>query len=444
MTHHGQQLHLPIVKILEEPAAKALRFRYECEGRSAGSLPGATSTHEKKTFPRIQVLPPTTQNSPHLHPPLTKGVVVVSCVTVEPPHRPHPHNLVGKEGCKKGVCTMELSTSESGEMITEFSNLGIQCVKKKDIEESLRVREEIRVDPFRTGFTHKTQPGSIDLNALRLCFQVFLEGPERGQFKIPLKPVVSEAIYDKKAINDLTIMKLSECTSPVLGNKEIIMLCDKVSKDDIEIRFYETTPTAPHTTLWEAFADFQPSDVHKQYAITFRTPAYRDLEITTPTTSTYIQLRCPSKDTTSLPRMFEFTPIASDLSDGLQQQTKRKRWVNNSQRIENHLLGAGAVNKFQTPPPPAPPPLLSPLLIPALPNIPPNFAYPQQQYYHQSSSSPQQQQQQQPIKQEYYDYYDDKPMLDFSNISLPNLSDVNLSLLESHLSENFSERLDLG
>lgn len=55
MTHHGQQLHLPIVKILEEPAAKALRFRYECEGRSAGSLPGATSTHEKKTFPRIQV-----------------------------------------------------------------------------------------------------------------------------------------------------------------------------------------------------------------------------------------------------------------------------------------------------------------------------------------------------------------------------------------------------
>lgn len=36
-----------------------------------------------------------------------------------------------------------------------------------------------------------------------------------------------------------------------------------------------------------------------------------------------------------------------DLSDGLQQQTKRKRWVNNSQRIENHLLGAGAVNKCE-------------------------------------------------------------------------------------------------
>jgi Rel homology DNA-binding domain len=31
-----------------------------------------------------------------------------------------------------------------------FSNLGIQCVKKRDIEDALKVREEIRVDPFRS------------------------------------------------------------------------------------------------------------------------------------------------------------------------------------------------------------------------------------------------------------------------------------------------------
>ena len=37
-----------------------------------------------------------------------RAVVVVSCVTVDPPYRPHPHNLVGKEGCKKGVCTLEI------------------------------------------------------------------------------------------------------------------------------------------------------------------------------------------------------------------------------------------------------------------------------------------------------------------------------------------------
>lgn len=43
------------VKILEQPASKALRFRYECEGRLAGSLPGANSTSENKTYPTIQV-----------------------------------------------------------------------------------------------------------------------------------------------------------------------------------------------------------------------------------------------------------------------------------------------------------------------------------------------------------------------------------------------------
>lgn len=45
----------PYVEILEQPASKALRFRYECEGRSAGSIPGINSTPENKTFPSIRV-----------------------------------------------------------------------------------------------------------------------------------------------------------------------------------------------------------------------------------------------------------------------------------------------------------------------------------------------------------------------------------------------------
>lgn len=31
-----------------------------------------------------------------------------------------------------------------------FTSLGIQCVKKKDIEAALKAREEIRVDPFKS------------------------------------------------------------------------------------------------------------------------------------------------------------------------------------------------------------------------------------------------------------------------------------------------------
>ncbi len=43
------------VRITEQPASKGLRFRYECEGRSAGSIPGEKSTNEQKTYPAIQV-----------------------------------------------------------------------------------------------------------------------------------------------------------------------------------------------------------------------------------------------------------------------------------------------------------------------------------------------------------------------------------------------------
>jgi hypothetical protein len=45
----------PWVEIIEQPAPKALRFRYECEGRSAGSIPGVLTTNENKTFPTIKV-----------------------------------------------------------------------------------------------------------------------------------------------------------------------------------------------------------------------------------------------------------------------------------------------------------------------------------------------------------------------------------------------------
>ena len=43
------------VEIVEQPATRALRFRYECEGRSAGSIHGAHSTADNKMFPTIRV-----------------------------------------------------------------------------------------------------------------------------------------------------------------------------------------------------------------------------------------------------------------------------------------------------------------------------------------------------------------------------------------------------
>ncbi|XP_065095276.1 embryonic polarity protein dorsal-like isoform X2 [Ochlerotatus camptorhynchus] len=283
----------PYVILTEQPQSKALRFRYECEGRSAGSIPGVHSTPEQKTFPSIEI-----------HGYKGRAVVVVSCVTKDPPYRPHPHNLVGKEGCKKGVCTVEINSST---MSYTFSNLGIQCVKKKDIEEALRLREEIRVDPFKTGYGHARQPATIDLNAIRLCFQVFLEGQQRGRFTEPLQPVVSDVIYDKKAMSDLVICKLSDVTAPIAGGREIILLCEKVAKEDIAVRFYEEQHG---NIVWEDYGEFQHTNVHKQVAICFRTPRYRTLEVEQ-SVMVNIQLKRPSDGATSEPLPFELVPLDS-------------------------------------------------------------------------------------------------------------------------------------
>ena len=60
------------------------------------------------------------------------------------------------------------------------------------------------------------------------------------------------------------------------GGKEILLFCDKITKDDIQVRFFEEQNGH---LIWEGFGDFQPSDVHKQYGICFRTPRYKNIEV---------------------------------------------------------------------------------------------------------------------------------------------------------------------
>jgi c-Rel proto-oncogene protein len=68
---------------------------------------------------------------------------------------------------------------------------------------------------------------------------VFLEGPQKGKFTMPLKPVVSEPIYDKKSMSDLVITKLSHCNAFCNGGQEMILLCEKVMSDlrEREVKF---------------------------------------------------------------------------------------------------------------------------------------------------------------------------------------------------------------
>merc|ERR1711963_143562 len=45
--------HGVTAEILVQPAVNRLRFRYQCEGRSAGALQGDSSTPDNRTFPKI-------------------------------------------------------------------------------------------------------------------------------------------------------------------------------------------------------------------------------------------------------------------------------------------------------------------------------------------------------------------------------------------------------
>merc|ERR1719410_592521 len=250
----------PFVRILEQPASHKLRFRYKCEGRGAGALQGVSSSPDKKTFPKIQIVG-------------YKGpaVVVVSCVTHDSDvPKTHPHNLVspasvGREGCKKGVCTVYVNNEE---MTAEFPHLGVQCVRRKDVHQSLSNRQQIKVDPFRQGFSHADN-SALDLNAIRLCFQAFLENPSSpGKYKVVLDPVVSHPIFDAKAKKELQIMDMSDNSSSVEGGKKIILLCEKITREDIKVRFYDPI------NGWEGWGQFSTSNVHKQYGISLMTPAY--------------------------------------------------------------------------------------------------------------------------------------------------------------------------
>ncbi|KAH9519545.1 hypothetical protein Btru_002981 [Bulinus truncatus] len=318
----------PWVEIVEQPKSRGLRFRYECEGRSAGSVPGENSTNDHRTYPTIKIH---NYNGP--------AIIVVSCVTKEnPPHcKPHPHAIVGRD-CKKGVCTLRVK--DTSEKIV-FPQIGIQCAKKKDVESSLRLRKEINVDPYQTGFDHAQS--NIDLNVVRLCFQVFLPN-EQGKVTRVVPPVCSHPIHDKKSSKDLVICRVDKSSGKARGGDEVFLLCDKVNKEDIKIRFYEENEQG--IVVWEDFGDFGQGDVHRQYAIVFRTPAHHNPEITRPA-EVLMQLQRPSDGETSEPIPFTYMPEDPD-PDRIAEKRKRKaqRFLDywNSTGVSDYKRGASGAS----------------------------------------------------------------------------------------------------
>lgn len=257
----------PYAYLLEQPAKCGVRFRYECEGRIASAIPGSHSSVSYNSWPTLAVA--------NYQGPIK---VIVSCVTATEPFRPHPHNLVGRKHCHDGIGEFRFLDAS----FCQFTDLGIVCAKRKDIRERLRVRECLQVNPFKTKcFRNDQQDGKkYDLTTIRLAFEVYILDSKTDKLSIPLQPIVSNEIYDKKAMSDLSIYRLSHTTAPVSGGQTAIVLCDRINKEDIRIRFYlyaggNAGPLNSNDTLiWEQYATFQNEDVHKHFAITFAVPEF--------------------------------------------------------------------------------------------------------------------------------------------------------------------------
>ena len=124
-------------------------------------------------------------------------------------------------------------------MTAVFSKIAIESVKKQDIPQSLARRQELGIDPFNQGFDtmkSKTDIASIELNQVRLCFQVFIPGDQKSQY-VAGPIAVSNVIKDKRIHEDLSIINISENSATVNGGKKILLFTSKICKDNIQVRF---------------------------------------------------------------------------------------------------------------------------------------------------------------------------------------------------------------
>uniref|UniRef100_A0A8C5TMA8 Nuclear factor kappa B subunit 2 n=1 Tax=Malurus cyaneus samueli TaxID=2593467 RepID=A0A8C5TMA8_9PASS len=302
----------PYLVIIEQPKQRGFRFRYGCEGPSHGGLPGASSEKGRKTYPTVKICNYTGM-----------ARIEVDLVTHSDPPRVHAHSLVGKQCNEAGNCVTIVGPKD---MTAQFSNLGVLHVTKKNMmeimkqklkQQKMRNRSHLltEVELREIELEAKELKKVMDLSIVRLRFTAYLRDSS-GNFTLALQPVISDPIHDSKSpgASNLKISRMDKTAGSVRGGDEVYLLCDKVQKDDIEVRFYEDDENG-----WQAFGDFSPTDVHKQYAIVFRTPPYHKPKIDRPVT-VFLQLKRKRGGDVSDSKQFTYYPVVED-----KEEVERKR-----------------------------------------------------------------------------------------------------------------------
>ena len=148
--------------------------------------------------------------------------------------------------------------------------------------------------------------------------------------------MVSNIIHDRKADVELSIVDCSDNCADVTGGKKILIFCEKVVKDDIEVRFDYTDEGGLVHTL---HGNFTPSQVHKQYGIAFTTPAFTSQRIVQKVQAEmYLYKRSTSDRSNSidfyfLPKDHVFTPPNAKIQQIMPAQPSIAK-VNNLKRTK--------------------------------------------------------------------------------------------------------------
>ncbi|XP_077862962.1 putative transcription factor p65 homolog [Saccoglossus kowalevskii] len=96
-----QYQRAPRIEIIIQPKSKILRWRYQSEGNTAGSLVGDNSTPDNITYPTIEI-------KNYCGP----AELVISLVSNDNPPCPHYCSLVGKDCQEDGTCVLRIPAGQ--------------------------------------------------------------------------------------------------------------------------------------------------------------------------------------------------------------------------------------------------------------------------------------------------------------------------------------------
>lgn len=319
----------------EQPKANGYRFRYECEGSTHGGLPGEDSNKNNKSVPAIMV------NN-------YKGkIIIIGYLIAEDSQSQNVNRLMGKE-VYNGVLITEATITQSSQRV-DINHIFIQHCKKKQYQQSIELQLRMRLLCERVGVksilgvlvdkkqTKELQEGIIteledthlqvndcnqieedskemslcsNVSSARLLLKVYI-GHDSDQSSKLLTTLISHTIYGSQVANSTQpkISKLNIYSGVYNGGDEMIILCEKIQKQDMQIIFYEL-PSNDVNDAWSQTIEIGSHNLHCQYAISINTPPYKEA-IEEPK-KVYIRLKRKSDRSSSQPLEFVYKPQDND------------------------------------------------------------------------------------------------------------------------------------